>query len=59
MNEQIVGVDPIPPWLVVRYVAVATELERMHGAIFATEFLHDIGIASDFDSCDIGCFGRL
>jgi hypothetical protein len=52
MNEQIVGVDPVPPWLMVRYIAVATELERMHGAVFAAEFLNDIGIASKPCNCD-------
>jgi hypothetical protein len=52
MNEQIRDVDPVPSWLVVRYIAVATELERMHGAIFATEFLHDVGITPGFDSGD-------
>jgi hypothetical protein len=59
MNEQIVGVDPVPPWLVVRYIAVATELERMHGANYAIAFLHDIGIASDFDSRDSEWSGRF
>jgi hypothetical protein len=52
MNEQIRGVDPMPSWLVVRYIAVAAELERLHGAIFATEFLRDVGITPDFDSGD-------
>jgi hypothetical protein len=36
---------PIPAWLQARYIALAAELERMHGAAFAVAFLRDIGIA--------------
>jgi AraC-like DNA-binding protein len=40
-NEPVV---PMPAWLLDRYIAVAAELERMHGAAFAAAFLHDMGV---------------
>jgi hypothetical protein len=36
-------VAPMPTWLLDRCIAVAAELERMHGAEFAAAFLNDIG----------------
>jgi hypothetical protein len=52
MNEQFVGLDPVPSWLMARYIAVATELERMHGAAFAAAFLNDIGIVPTPCNCN-------
>jgi hypothetical protein len=37
----------MPAWLRARHIAVAVELEIMHGAPFAAAFLSDIGIAPD------------
>jgi hypothetical protein len=38
-------IEQMPAWLLARYVAVAAELERTHGAKFAAAFLVDLGIA--------------
>jgi hypothetical protein len=37
MDEDVI--ERVPAWLQARYIAVAAELERMHGAAFADEFL--------------------
>jgi hypothetical protein len=37
------SVVPMPAWLFDQCIAVAAELERMHGAEFAAAFLKDIG----------------
>jgi hypothetical protein len=52
LKEQIGSVDPVPSWLMVRYIALATERERMHGTAIAAEFLNDIGIAPAPSNCD-------
>jgi hypothetical protein len=43
MNIQNEPVVPMQVWLLDRCIAVAAELERMHGAKFAAAFLNDIG----------------
>jgi hypothetical protein len=43
MDIQNEPVAPMPAWLLDRCIAVAAELERMHGAEFAAAFLNDIG----------------
>jgi hypothetical protein len=43
MNTRNEPVVPMPAWLLDRCIAVAAELERMHGAEFAAAFLNDIG----------------
>jgi hypothetical protein len=44
MNIQNEPFVPLPAWLLDRCIAVAAELERMHGAEFAAAFLNDIGV---------------
>jgi hypothetical protein len=44
MNKPNRAVVHMPAWLHSRYIALAQELERMHGAAFADAFLTDIGI---------------
>jgi hypothetical protein len=43
MNTQNEAVVHMPAWLLDCCIAVAAELERMHGAEFAAAFLNDIG----------------
>jgi hypothetical protein len=38
--------DRVPDWLQARYIAVAAELERMHGATFAAAYLDDVGVTA-------------
>jgi hypothetical protein len=45
MNRQNGSVEQMPAWLQARYIALAAELERTHGATFAVAFLSDSGIA--------------
>jgi hypothetical protein len=37
----------IPAWLLARYLVLAEELGRMHGAEFSAAFLSDIGVVPD------------
>lgn len=50
MNDQIGAVAPMPAWLLARCIAVAAELERMHGAKFAAALLNDIGVTPEMCS---------
>jgi hypothetical protein len=50
MNEHNRTITPMPDWLLARCIAVAAELERMHGPEFAAEFLNDIGATAQFHS---------
>jgi hypothetical protein len=50
MDNQNGAVVPMPAWLLERCIAVAAELERMHGAQFAAAFLNDIGVTPEMYS---------
>jgi hypothetical protein len=50
MNEHNGAVTPMPDWLLACCIAVAAELERIHGAEFATAFLNDIGATAQSTS---------
>jgi hypothetical protein len=47
MDNQNGTVAPMPDWLLDRYIAVAEELERIHGPAFAATFLNDIGVTPE------------